>query len=146
MGLDFGMKGDVIPDKDHIARYCRPTDIAEGQLQAPAFMLRDNERGLSVNWLEFLSCDSRENEIAEVRNIYSAKLNRVSAGAKIAVLNAGEVREKVCTEHPDNLIVDIIHEPSKIDPSHSEINNLTHGDEFTAELIIETVLEIHSAR
>lgn len=137
------MKGDILPNEDNITRYCNPTDIAEGQIQPPAFMLRRNEQGLSVNWLELLGCDNREDEITEVRNIYSSKLT-VYSNAKIAVLNVGEVRNKVSTEHPDNLTLDIVHSPSLQDSSHSVINNISFGDEFAAELIIETVLETYS--
>lgn len=94
------MKGDKILDQHHIARYCKPTQAADGQIQASAFMLRAGEESLSVNWLEFLSHSSREGEIAELRIIYSAKLS-VGTRAQIAVLNVGEVCNKVLTESPD---------------------------------------------
>jgi hypothetical protein len=79
------VKGDQIPDPDHIARFCRPRQVADEQIQATAFMLRSNEESLSVNWLEFLNCSNRDSEINEIRNVYSAKLN-IGARAKIAVL------------------------------------------------------------
>jgi hypothetical protein len=34
------MKGQTIPDSDHVARYCKPTTIDEGEIQATAFMLQ----------------------------------------------------------------------------------------------------------
>jgi hypothetical protein len=76
------MKGDKIPDRHNIARYCRPTHAPGGQIQATAFMLRAGEESLSVNWLEFLNCLSRDSEIAALRNIYSAKLG-VGAHARV---------------------------------------------------------------
>ena len=79
------MKGEQIPDPDHIARFCRPLQVADGQIQATAFMLRSNEEYLSVNWLEYLNCSNRDHEINEIRNVHSAKLN-IGARAKIAVL------------------------------------------------------------
>lgn len=79
------MKGDQIPDPDHLARFCRPGQVADEQIQATAFMLRSNEECLSVNWLEYLNCSNRDHEINEIRNVYSAKLN-IGARAKIAVL------------------------------------------------------------
>ena len=48
------MKGEKIPDENHIARFCRPMQVHEEQIQATAFMLREGEPYLSVNWLEFL--------------------------------------------------------------------------------------------
>ena len=139
------MKGDKIPDQNHIARYCKPTQVSDGQIQATAFMLRTGEESLSVNWLEFLNCSSRESEITEIRNIYSAKLN-VGARAKIAVLNVGEVLQKVHTESLDGRNLEVIHVPLIDDPSHSGIYNLKQDGELIAELILETVREAYSAR
>ena len=143
------MKGEKIPDQHHIARYCRPWQAPDGQIQATAFFLREGEECLSVNWLEFLNCPNRESEIAELRNIYFAKLDRVAAGAKIAVLNVGEVCHKVLTESPDRRNLEILHDPQSgtvNDPSHSGIYNLKHDDELIAELILETVRETYPAR
>ena len=42
------MKGETIPDQNHIARFCRPMQVDEGQIQAAAFMLRADEESLSV--------------------------------------------------------------------------------------------------
>ena len=139
------MKGDKIPDKNHIARYCKPTQVADGQIQATAFMLRTDEESLSVNWLEFLNCSSRESEITEIRNIYSAKLN-VGMRARIAILNIGEVRKKVLAESTDRRNLEVLHDPISDDPSHSGIYNLKQDDELIAELILETVRETYPAR
>jgi hypothetical protein len=148
MGLDLRMKGEKIPDPHHIARYCRPTQAPDGQIQATAFMLRGGEDSLSVNWLEFLKCSSRESEIAELRKTYSAKLT-IGAQAKIAVLNVGEVRKKVLTESPDRRNLEILHDPQYgtiNDPSHSGIYNLKQDDELIAELVLETIRETYPAR
>lgn len=139
------MKGDKIPNQHHITRYCQPKYILDGQIQPGAFKLRAGDESLSVNWLEFLNCSSRESEITEIRNIYSAKLN-VGARAKIAVLNVGEVCQKVHTESPDGRNLEVIHDPLIDDPSHSGIYNLKQDDELIAELILETVREAYSAR
>lgn len=140
------MKSDKIPEQDHIARYCKPTTVEDEQIQATAFMLREGEESLSVNWLEFLNCTSRESEIEEIRSIYSRKLKRVGANAKIAVLNVGEVREKVIKESQDRRNLEVLHNPENDDPSHSGIYNLKQDNELIAELILETVSENYSAR
>lgn len=139
------MKGDKILDQYHITRYCQPKYILDGQIQPGAFKLRAGEESLSVNWLEFLNCSSRESEITEVRKIYSKKLN-IGLHAKIAILNVGEVRQKVLTESPDGRNLVVIHDPFIDDPSHSGIYNLKQDDELIAELILETVRESYSAR
>lgn len=139
------MKGDRIPDQDHVARYCKPTTVQEGQIQATAFMVRKDEESLSVNWLESLNCSGREQEIKELQRIIANKLN-VKAGARIAVLNIGAISKKVLTESMDRRIIEVLHEPSEGDPSHSGIYNLRVEDEEIAELILETVNESYSAR
>ena len=143
------MKGDKVPDSNHIARYCKPTQAPDGQIQATAFMLRSGEESLSVNWLECLNCPNREHEITEIRNIYATKFRRVGANAKTAVLNVGEVREKVLTESEDKRNLEVLHDPIEdepSDPSHSGLYNLRPDDELIAELILETVLEDYPAR
>ncbi len=139
------MKGDRIPDKDHVARYCAPKTVPDGIIQPSAFFLRENDDSLSVNWLEYLNCASRDLEIAEIQKVYSAKLN-VRAKARIAVLNVGEVREKIRTESPDNRILDVLRDPEEDDPSHSGIYNLKPDYELIAELILQVVNETYSAR
>jgi len=144
------MRGDNLPESDHIARYCKPTTQApDGQIQATAFMLKSDDKSLSVHWLEYLNCASRGHEITEIRNIYSSIFNRVAAKAKIAILNVGEVREKILTESEDRRNLEILHDPIEdepSDPSHSGIYNLKPDDELIAELILETVLEDYPAR
>jgi hypothetical protein len=139
------MKGDKIPDQNHIARYCRSKHTSDGQIQASAFMLRSGEESLSVNCLELLNCSSRENEVVQIRRIYEAKLS-VGARAKIAILNVGEVRNHVLNESLDRRNLAVLHDPHPQDPSHSGVYNLREDDELIAELILETVRETYSAR
>ena len=145
------MRGDNLPESDHIARYCKPTQAPDGQIQASAFMLKSDsdEKSLSVHWLEYLNGSSREHEISEIRNIYASIFRRVGAKAKIAVLNVGDVRGEVLTESEDRRNLEVIHDPKEdepSDPSHSGIYNLKPDDELIAELILETVLEDYPAR
>ena len=147
--MDFRMKGDPLPDSNHIARYCKPTTAPDGQIQATAFFLRPDEPSLSVNWLEYLNCSSRKLEITEMRSIYASKFRRVGANARIAVLNVGKTRQRVFTESEDRRNIDVLHDPmldDPPDPSHSGIYNMKSDDEFIAELILETVLEDYAAR
>ncbi len=139
------MKGDIIPDDDHIARFCRPSHISNGTIQATAFMVRKIEQCLSVNWLEFLNCSNRNDEITEVRKIYNKKL-AVSANAQIAVLNVGTLRNSIETESLDNRVLEVLHNPSSNDESHSGIYNYKSDDELIAELMLETIEEAYPSR
>ena len=139
------MKGDRIPDKDHIARFCKASAVDNGEIQASAFLVRKDEESLSVNWLEFLGCPSREEELNEIRKIFAKKLS-ITARARIAVLTVGNVCKKVLTESPDRRLIKALHDPALGDLSHSGIYNLKHNDEEIAELFLETINENYVAR
>ncbi len=127
------MKRDVIPDEDHVARFCKKTTIYQGEIQASAFILRKKyEPCLSVNWLEYLKCQNREEEIIEIRNILSSKL-ALHRDAKIAVLNVGEV----CDLDRENL--EVLHNPALSDPSHSGIYSQKEDEGLIAELILQVI-------
>ena len=66
--------------------------------------------------------------------------------AKIAVLHVGEVHEKVLTESPHGRNLEVLHDPTDNDRSHSGIYGLQQDDELIAELILETIHETYPAR
>lgn len=139
------MKGDVIPDPDHVARYCGASTVDEGKIQATAFMVRERDAYLSVNWLEALGRHERAAQVRDLRALYGKKL-KVGAKARIAILNVGAVRSKVETESPDGRQLRVLHEPEPDDPSHSGVYGIPHDDDLAAELIAQVVLEDHPAR
>ena len=82
------MKGDPLPEQDHISRYCFAIHCTEnGKVTWTAFQLRQIDDYLSVNWMEYLRLDHRQEEIGEIRKILSSKLT-LGAKAKIAVVEA----------------------------------------------------------
>ena len=141
------MKDQPIPDTDHVARYCKASTVEDGEISAAAFMLRQDERYLSVNWLEELKLPNRAAEITGLQELYTRKFSRVGAGARIALLNVGRLRTNVQTKSPDRRVLPVLHEPIiPDDPSHAGIYEIPFDDEIVAELIVETVQEKHSAR
>jgi len=139
------MRGDVIPDDNHVSRHCPQKSVIDGRVQPTAFMLRNNEASLSVNWLEILSCTNRAEEIATIRDIFLSKGYDLRPRAKLAILNVGTVRFKVLNERPDNRNLQFTHEPDALDPSHSGIYNLMPDNELIAELITQTIIETYPA-
>jgi hypothetical protein len=61
-------------------------------------------------------------------------------------MNVGTVKKRVLEETTDKRKLEIVHTPPPNDPSHSEISNLDSDNEFIAELIVQTVIEIYSAK
>ncbi len=94
------MRGEQIPDADHISRYCGGSHVKpDGKISGVAFQIKERfgqpEEYLSVNWLEYLGKDNRQAEILEIRNILNNKLQHIGSKARIAVLNVGELRDHV---------------------------------------------------
>jgi hypothetical protein len=140
------MKGQAIPDSDHVGRYCKASTVENGEISATAFMMRETEEYLSVNWLEELKRPSRTSQIRDLQEVYNKKL-KVGATARIAILNVGTLRSKVQRESPDSRLLRVLHEPEEPDdPSHAGIYEIPHDDEIIAELIAQVVLENHPAR
>jgi hypothetical protein len=140
------MKGQPIPEADHVARYCKASTVEAGEISATAFMLRQGEEYLSVNWLEELKRPNRAAQIASLQEVYARKL-RVAAGARIAILNVGVLRTNVERKSLDRRLLPVLHEPIiPDDPSHAGIYEIPYDDETIAELIVEVVQEKHPAR
>ncbi|MBU4268585.1 MAG: hypothetical protein KJ808_07015 [Acidobacteria bacterium] len=130
-----------IPDSDHISHLCYRKDIDSGIILATAFMVRDKEPYLSVNWLEFLNRQNRNNAIEQVLGVYKKKFNKLRPDEKIALLNVGATKKKVKAESKDNREIGFCHIPNKGDPSHSGIFNIIEDKEFIAELIRSTIID-----
>ncbi len=141
------MKGQTVPDSDHVGRYCKGSTVESGEISAAAFMVREGEEYLSVNWLEELKRSGRASQISDLQKLYAMKFNRVGASARIAILNVGIVRTKVAHESPDSRLLRVVHEPEEPDDlSHSGIYEIFHDDEIIAELIAQAVIERYPAR
>jgi hypothetical protein len=140
------MKGQAIPDSDHVGRYCKASTVENGEISAAAFMMRETEEYLSVNWLEVLKSTSRASQIRDLQELYTKKL-KVGATARIAILNVGTLRTKVERESPDSRLLRVLHEPEEPDDlSHAGIYEIRYDDEIIAELIAQLVLEKYPAR
>lgn len=140
------MQRDRVPDSDHISRYCGGAQTHEdGRISGTAFRLRESEEYLSVNWLEYLGLADRHSQIEEMRRVLRAKL-KLGSQARLAVLNAGRLHEHVASASPDRRMLDILHEPEPVDPSHAGIFGLRPDDTLIAELIAQVVQETYPAK
>lgn len=84
-----------IPDSDHILRYCRPSNIVDGNISPGAFGIRPNEQSLSVNWMEFFGKETpTARQIENIQKAMSANL-ALKRNGRFAKINAGSAREKI---------------------------------------------------
>lgn len=136
--------GDHLPLQDHTARYCPGTKLTEDDRPAPtAFHLRRGETYLSVEWLEALNQESRNDAISEAIAILSGKL-RLGANARLAVLNVGQVCRYV--REASLYSIRFLHEPELHDPAHSGIHDTGQAEMLIAELITEKVEAIYPVK
>ncbi|MGH8582252.1 MAG: hypothetical protein ACREWG_05580 [Gammaproteobacteria bacterium] len=140
------MQRDRVPDSDHVSRYCGGAQVHEdGHISGTAFRLRESEEYLSVNWLEYLALADRHSQIDEIRRVLGAK-RKLGSRARLAVLNTGRLRERVATATPDGRMLDILHDPEPVDPSHAGIFGLRKDDTLISELIAQSIQETYPAR
>ena len=89
------MSGNDLPENDHIVRYVRPSNLEFGKVNIAEFKLREdrpNEKGVSVNWLEYYENLSKEEQLAEVRRVKASRLTLRKNG-KFAELNVERSRD-----------------------------------------------------
>lgn len=140
--MDYPMKGERLPDQDHISRYCAPKTALDGQPTGASFMLRKKEdEFLSVNWIEHFGDAMDEDQIANIREHIELSL---AATGIFAVLNVGEVIEQVRMNSDRQLAV--LHEPTPMDPSHSGVYGYRYEDDMVADLIVEVVIKTYPAK
>ena len=109
------MKGDVVPDADHVSRLCGGSHIDDGVVQAGAFLLASSHGYLSVNWLEHLGLNDQAAEIAEVQRVLATK-RKVGATARLAVAVVGGLRAVVRSGSDDARDLRVLHEPEDLPP------------------------------
>jgi hypothetical protein len=119
------MKGDVIPDDDHVGRLCSASNLDEdGTVSWPAFALRLGETYLSVNWLEIACAGTRTEQVVQVLRVLATK-RKIGAKDRLAVFNVGMARFAVFGA--TRCGVRFLHAPTigtPLDPTHSGIYDL----------------------
>ena len=146
------MKGDDLPEMDHVVRYVKPSMILEdGIVDGSEFCLRatrPDETGVSVNWLEAFG-DKRVRQLGEVRRLFRLDVRPSGRFAELKVETILlAVAEKIDT-------LRLVHDPLDADngfdadPSHAEIIGLPPGESERAalvgEMIAECVIDMHLA-
>ena len=113
--------GTPLPDAHHVARYCKPTAVQDGILLPEAFIPRNREEYISVNWLEYFSGTRNKSEqVNRIRSdIQESGSLRLAASGKFAVLNVGKTKEHILNALYISLTIE--HQPLDNNPSHGGI-------------------------
>jgi hypothetical protein len=145
--------GAAIPDKDHVARYCKPQTFDDDNKPTfAAFLLRvDKETGkqedyLSVNWLESLSGSTEAERVASVRaEVRARNLYKPAKTGQYAVLNVGDTRNLVHARSADARWVRILQEVQGFPYFHAGIHDTANDEEKIATIIFASVKGHHPA-
>jgi len=120
-----------LPEKNHILRHVPYrkllTDLDGNVLGIlpQAFELREKERGLSVNWVEYFDLDTQEENIEEVV-LSLQQSRRISPNSRFAMGNVKKVID-ICAENRADK-VKVVHDKNKSNPSHSLIIRIPRDD------------------
>jgi hypothetical protein len=149
-------KGEVIPDDHHVLRHVPGSKIEQdGRVNGAAFMRRENENGLSVEWREAAGNGLVADQLQAIRAAFRRQLAR---SHRFAELPVGVTRERVrerATAFGMKVDLRFEHEPLEAadgmpeDPFHSEIfGTPEHGDPratVIGDLIAECISERYPA-
>lgn len=133
-----------IPDKHHVARYCSGRRHVDGKVLREAFVLRQGEPHLSVNWLEYFGLDSLDDALARVCEDKREQGFTLRRTGRFALLRAEDVRSAridIDALYGTARYLTVTHIPKDGDESHSGIGGYG-ADEMgwvVADLLAEKV-------
>lgn len=126
-----------ISDDDHVTRYCKGNHIGTDGIPLPAaFELRDTDKYLSVNWLEYFGTSDVEENLTHVRKEF-IKHHSIATNARFAILNVKEIKSTIKKEFEIMLSIQDLQEEDN--PSHASIEGYTNDEDVlnTLSSIIE---------
>ena len=144
------MKEHLLPREHHVVRYAGLKNLEGKEASPDAFLLRPDEKNISVNWLEYYANLGKKEQLAEIRKVSRLNLGR---NGRYAELNVGTIYDHLAEEIKT---LKIFHSPldedgeHEADPSHSEIAELpSNGSDealmVAAIIAYKCVLDHHPA-
>jgi len=116
-----------IPDNDHVMRHVSYKRLLKDDDGSPiggffpeAFELKEEEKGLSVNWLEYFKGTHQENIESSVRKFRETRDVKKSSGFGIALVKK---IQSICSEHGADKVRVVLDEEDN-NKSHSSIIRL----------------------
>lgn len=139
------MNNDNIPSDHHVVRYIKPTLVNGDYADGSAFVPRENESELSVNWLEAFNSNDLCFQLSEVRRLSRIRLSK---NGRLAKLNVSSTKQYVHT-HAVKSGISVNLEFLKVplektseweaDLSHAEISGIPHRGAVEARVIGELI-------
>ncbi len=132
------MKGDSIPNSDHVLRHVNAKLIQGEDIDGGAFRLRKDETELSFNWMEYYRTLRIEEQIQSIRDTFPLKVKKKD---KFVKLNVGQAKSHVSGEHPQKKTIDFIEDGCVKVPSHSVMRGEPDIDAMMGDLLADCILD-----
>ena len=133
------MRGENVPDEDHVSRYCGAGKLGTDNLPMPAaFYPRKGESYLSVNWLEILDPEDRGAAIRQVRECLLNNGFGIGRGAKFVSLEVGAIKANLGALSNGNS--EVTHQSCEDNPSHSGIFGIPQAAETLAAAALSVLV------
>ncbi len=129
------LSGEAIPDTDHVLRYCSPRHLQNKRVLESAFELRENEKSLSANWLEYFEPGAGlPNPVQQLITSVGGKLKLKTHG-RFARLHVGTAKQKITG-------IDITYMPKTDNPSHADIALSQEGNRQEQALALANMISL----
>ncbi len=104
--------GQDIPNSNHVVRYCSPKHVQSGKILATAFQIKESEKYISVNWLEYFNGSmTSQQRMQHIQNSIALTIKPAGKFAKVSVATAKQAIQDLR----------IAYHPTELDRSHAGI-------------------------
>jgi hypothetical protein len=135
------LKKEKLLPSHKVSRTCLPKTVVNGTITPAAFMLREGEPYMSVNWLEYYSSLPPDERIQRCQQDFLSKWRSLTPQQKSryrsAILPVGLMASSIKKDLSTDL--EVWHFDSKKDPSYAGIFGLPEDDLDTAEYLLGVV-------
>ena len=146
------MSVDSLSNDHHVVRYVKPSLIDDDDsIDGSAFVLREEESGISVNWLEAFGHRDSLEAVQKIRNLSRLNLSNNGSFVKLNVRATKDYLNRMSAKRGRIVTIDFIKSPLeatekfKSDQSHAEITGVPNPREdelyavFVGDLIAQCI-------
>ena len=141
-----------LPDTDTVVRYVKKEYIPRSA-RSGAFYLREDEKGISVYWLQCFQYNTKSDQLVKARRAIKQSNFTMRPSGRLVELCVGETKERVnraFDKHKCKIefVSTCINHPNEYRRSHSEIVGVPFDSpeaEMVADLIAESEVDVHDA-
>ena len=127
------MTNELIPEDDHVLRYCTPSKIENGFPLPIAFKLKNGEPYLSVNWVEYYKCENILTNVQKIREEFINKNYSLSKNGKFVLFHVSRTKQSIKETTDQSLCFKKI--PCPDSHSHSGIYGYEYNDKVVEDLV-----------